>query len=61
MKTALDTTLNGMGQVQAAVKEAAATAEQNAEQAFKTMQGQVATVKKAATAATKTARTTARK
>ena len=58
LKTSVETTLQGIGQFQAAAKEAAATAEQTAEEAVKAFKGQVATVKKAATVAKPAARAT---
>jgi hypothetical protein len=45
--------LQGFEQFRAVSKEALATAEKNAEQAFEAFQGQVAQVKKAATPATR--------
>lgn len=59
MKTSLESTLQGVGQIQAAAKEVASNVEQTTEQAVKAFQGQVATAKK--TVATKTTRATARK
>lgn len=59
MKTTLDSTLQGVGQFQAAAKEVVTNVEQSTEQAVKAFQGQVATAKK--TVAAKTTRTTARK
>ena len=60
LKTSVETTLQGLGQFQAAAKEAAATAEANAEQAVKAFKGQVASVKKA-TATTVKAKPAARR
>jgi hypothetical protein len=45
--------LQGFEQFRAASKDALATAEKNAEQAFEAFQGQVAQVKKASTPATR--------
>jgi len=59
MKTTLDSTLQGVGQFQAAAKEVVTNVEQSTEQAVKAFQGQVATAKK--TVVAKTTRTTARK
>ena len=59
MKTSLESSLQGFGQIQAAAKEVASNVEQTTEQAVKAFQGQVATVKK--TVAAKTPRTAARK
>jgi F0F1-type ATP synthase membrane subunit b/b' len=59
MKTSLESTLQGVGQIQAAAKEVASNVEQTTEQAVKAFQGQVATAKK--TVATKTTRATTRK
>jgi hypothetical protein len=59
MKTSLETSLQGVGQFQAAAKEVAANVEQTTEQAVKAFRGQAAAVKK--TVATKTTRAAARK
>ncbi len=59
MKTSLESTLQGVGQFQAAAKEVVSNVEQTTEQAVKAFQGQVATAKKTVTP--KTTRTTARK
>jgi hypothetical protein len=59
MKTSLESTLQGVGQMQAAAKEVVSNVEQTTEQAVKAFQGQVATAKK--TVAAKTTRTAARK
>jgi phasin family protein len=53
MKTGYGSALQGFEQFRAVSKEALATAEKNAEQAFEAFQGQVAQVKKAATPATR--------
>jgi Phasin protein len=57
MKTSLESTLQGVGQFQAAAKEVASNVEQTTEQAVKAFQGQVATAKK--TVAAKTPRAAA--
>jgi phage tail protein X len=59
MKTSLESTLQGVGQIQAAAKEVVSNVEETTEQAVKAFQGQVATAKK--TVAAKTTRATARK
>lgn len=59
LKTSIDTTLQGVGQVQAATKEVLSNVEKTTEQAVEAIKGQVANVKK--TAAKTTARPTARK
>ena len=59
MKTSLESSLQGFGQIQAAAKEVASNVEQTTEQAVKAFQGQVATAKK--TVAAKAPRTAARK
>jgi hypothetical protein len=48
MKTSLDTTLQGVDQMQATLKEVATNLEKTTEQAVETIKGQVATVKKTA-------------
>jgi hypothetical protein len=58
-KTSIDTTLQGVGQVQAATKEVFSNVEKTTEQAVEAMKGQVANAKKVA--AKTTARPTARK
>jgi hypothetical protein len=59
MKTSLESTLQGVGQIQAAAKEVVSNVEETTEQAVKAFQGQVATAKK--TVAAKTTRAAARK
>jgi len=59
MKTSLESTLQGVGQIQAAAKEVVSNVEETTEQAVKAFQGQVATAKK--TVAAKTTRATVRK
>jgi hypothetical protein len=53
IKTGYGSALQGFEQFRAVSKDALATAEKNAEQAFEAFQGQVAQVKKAATPATR--------
>jgi hypothetical protein len=53
IKTGYGSALQGFEQLRAVSKDALATAEKNAEQAFEAFQGQVAQVKKAATPATR--------
>jgi hypothetical protein len=59
MKTSLESTLQGVSQIQAAAKEVASNVEQTTEQAVKAFKGQVATAKK--TVAAKTTRSAGRK
>jgi hypothetical protein len=56
MKTSLDTTLQGVDQMQATLKEVAANLEKTTEQAVETIKGQVATVKKTAAKTTRATR-----
>jgi hypothetical protein len=49
LKTSIDTTLQGVGQVQAAAKEVISNVEKTTDQAVEAIKGQVANVKKAAT------------
>jgi methyl-accepting chemotaxis protein len=56
MKTSLDTTLQGVDQMQATLKEVATNLEKTTEQAVETIKGQVATVKKTAAKTTRATR-----
>lgn len=58
LKQSVESALQGYDQFQAAAKEAAATAEKTAEEAVQAFKGQVASVKKAATANKPAARAT---
>lgn len=56
MKTSLETTLQGVGQLQAAAKEVVSNVEKTADQAVEAMNEQVASANSAATKTTRTAR-----
>lgn len=60
LKTSVETTLQGLGQLQAAAKEATLNAEKTAEDAVEAFKGQVSSVKKAAATVTASATKTTR-